>query len=112
MKNVTISRIEPSNPVLLTYIDKIKAWDKEGTIKLVKDNHVEPFYALYYNATFVGAGTIELDKENSLAKVALVNGCEDYYDKIQGVAERKFHQLVEQEFGTSDVEFSYVKKRG
>ena len=111
MKNVTISRIEPTNPVLLTYIDKIRSWDKEGTIKLVKDNHIEPFYALYYNATFFGAGTIELDKDNSLAKVALVNGRADY-DKIQNITENKFHQLIEKEFGTSDVEFSYVKKRG
>ena len=111
MKNVTISRIEPTNPVLLTYVDKIKSWDKEGQIKIVKDNHIEPFYALYYNATFFGAGTIELDKTSSVARVALVNGRNDY-DKIQNVTENKFQQLIEQEFGTNDIEFSYVKKRG
>ena len=111
MKNITISRIEPSNPILLTYVDKIKSWDKEGTMKIIKNNHVQPFYALYYNATFFGAGTIELDKEHSLAKVALVNSRSDY-EKIQNVTESKFHQLVAQEFGTNDIEFSYVKKRG
>ena len=111
MKNVTISRIEPTNPVLSAYVDRIKSWDKEGTIKIEKNNHIEPFYALYYDATFFAAGTVELDKESSKAKVSLVNGRSDY-DKIQSVTENKFYQLVANEFGTDKVEFSYVKKRG
>ena len=111
MKNLFISKIEPTNLVATFYVDKIKSWDKEGNFKLVKDDHVVPFYALYYNATFFGAGTIELDRANSLAKIALVNSRSDY-DKIQTVTETKFQQLVEKEFGTKDVEFSYVKKIG
>ena len=112
MKNLTISRIEPTNPVVLSYIDKVNEWDKEGTIQLRKDNHIIPFYALYYDATFLAAGTIEFDKVNSKAKVAMVNGSHFYYDDIQAAAISKFERLVENEYGTNDIEFSYAKKRG
>jgi len=112
MKNVTISKIEPTNPVISSYIDKINEWDKEGIVQLKRENHIIPFYALYYNTKFLAAGTIEFDKEKSKAKVAMVNGSYFDYEYIQNAAINNFQNLVEKEFGTNDIEFRYVKKRG
>lgn len=112
MKNVTVSRIDPTNPALLSYVDRIRAWDKEGTINLARNKNVEPFYALYYDAVFFGAGIIELDKENSIAKVEMINASMNDYDKIQSVAENKFEEIISKEYKTDDILFSYVKKRG
>ena len=111
MKNVTVSKIVPTNPVLLSYVDRIKSWDSEGKIKLVQDDHIIPFYALYYDAIFFGAGTIEFDKDKSLATVDMINGSMFDYNKIQTEAENKFEEIISKEFGTKEVKFSYVKKR-
>lgn len=112
MKDITVSKIEPTNPVLLSYIDRIKAWDKEGNIKLERNKHIDPFYALYYDATFFGAGMLLLDRENSVAMVEMINASMDDYNEIQNVAETKFQELIAKEYGTDKVNFSYVKKRG
>lgn len=112
MKDITVTKIIPTNPVLLSYVDKIRSWDKEGKMKLVQDEHVVPFYALFYDATFFGAGTIEFDKENSVAKVAMINAKMDTYNQIKKEAENKFQELLTSEFNTKKVEFCYIKKRG
>ena len=112
MKNLTISRIDPTNPVLATYVDKIKSWDEEGIIQITKDDNVVPFYALYYDAIFCGAGTIEFDRENSKAKVAMVNGYAYKNTELQFLAISQFEKLVSEQYGTHNIDFSYVKKRG
>lgn len=112
MKNLTISKIEPTNPAVAFYVDRIKAWDEEGTVQIMEDNHLLPFYALYYNATFFGAGTIQLDKETSKAKVAMVNGYAYKNIELQAAAISAFESLVTNNYGTVDIDFSYVKKRG
>lgn len=112
MKNITISKIEPANPVLLFYIDKIKSWDKEGELKLFKGEQILPFYALYYNAKLFGAGTIEFDKEKSKVKVSIVNGGLFSNNILQTEAISGFENIVDSEYDANNIEFSYIKKRG
>ena len=112
MKDITISKIDASNPVLLSYIDKIKSWDKDENLMLVKEKCIVPFYALYYDAKFFGAGTIEFDKENSRVKVAIINSGLFSNKMIQTETISRFEKIINNDFKTCDVEFSYIKKRG
>ena len=68
--------------------------------------------SIYLDSLFLAAGRIELDKEHSTAKVAMVNGSISYYDQIQEYATSSFKNLIHDEYACDDIEFSYIKKIG
>ena len=110
MKTISIGKVEPTNPAFKSYLKTAKSWDKENKIKLEKDDKLLPFYAIYLDGTFLAASTIDLDKENSRAKVAMINNSITYYDQIQAEASQKILDMLVNEYNAEEVEFSYVKR--
>ena len=112
MKNLTISRIDATNPVVRDYVNVIKSWNSDSEINVEKDNKILPFYAIYFNARFLAAGTISFDKETSVAQIAMINNSSSFYSSIiENEAQLGLESIALNEYQPKNIEFNRVKQK-
>ena len=112
MKNITISRIDATNPVVRDYVDAIKSWDNSNGINVEKDNKIIPFYAIYFNARFLAASTISFDKEKSLVQISMINNSNSFYSSlVEDEAQIELENIALSQYQPKNIEFSCVKKK-
>ena len=112
MKSVNIAEIQLSNPVLASYVKTINSWDEEGKFQIVKDNQIRPFYAIYLDDEFLGASTMQFDKETSDVNILMINGSNQNYDRIQEESTKKLTDIAFTQYNAKTVNVNHVKKIG
>lgn len=81
MENVWVRNIKVSNPLIASYIKRIKTWDEEDKFKIKEDE--EAFYAIYLDDQFLAASTMDYEPETLNVNILLINGSNQNYDRIQ-----------------------------
>ena len=110
MENVNISKIDSTVPNALAYVRKINSWDENGDFNIKKDEKLIPFYAIYFGDLFLAASVVELDKENSKAKIDMINGSIFDREVINQEATRKLTSMINDDYGINNIEVNHIKK--
>ena len=109
MPSITVSRIEPTNPVIASYVKTINNWNKEGHISIKENDNYKPFYAIYYDEHFLGASTIDFDKKKSLANIAILNGSINDHGLIQTKAIEELYNIANDTYNPKEIRLSYKR---
>ena len=109
MKTVSVSKLEPTNPIAAYYVKTIKSWDRENRFSIKKNNKVKALYPIYLDDNFLACATIHFNKKASMAKIEMINASLNYYDQIKRDATKELSEIVAEEYGTKDMVFSYIK---
>lgn len=95
MKNVSIASIKINNPLIATYVKRIKDWDGEQKFKINDDS----FYAIYLDEQFLGASTMDFDIESSNVDIILINGSIQNYEQVQTESTKQLTNIAFQNYG-------------
>lgn len=106
MKNVSIASIKINNPLIATYVKKIKAWDGEQKFKINNDS----FYAIYLDEQFLGASTMDFEPEASHVNILLINGSNQNYEQVQTESTKQLTNIALQNYGAKTVRINDGKK--
>lgn len=106
MKNISIANIKINNPLISTYIKKIKTWDQEQKFKINNDS----FYAIYLDEQFLGASTMDFDQEASNVNILLINGSSQNYEQLQTESTKQLTNIAFQNYGCKTARINEGKK--
>lgn len=108
MSEISIAKIKLNNPILAVYIKKIQSWENADNIcKHILENNNENsgFYGIFYNEKFLGASTLDYNKENACVDISIVNGSNCHYEEIQKASIEQLTNLAQNQYGKKIINF-------
>lgn len=106
MKKVWIANIKVNNPLIATYVKKIKTWDEEEKFQINDDS----FYAIYLDDQFLAASTMNFEPEASNVNILLINGSNQNYDRIQKESTEQLTNIALNNYGAKTARINNGKK--
>ncbi len=114
MKQIEITRIEVTNPMIEKYLNTIKFWDEERKFlpSLVNEISQKPnsFLGIFYGDEFLGASIYKINQEQSKANIQLMNGSIQHQEEIKEYFSSVTLNFLMDHYGEINVTFEHFNR--
>ena len=114
MKQIGITRIEVTNPMIEKYLDTIKFWDetKKFMPALINEQSQTPnsFLGIFYGDQFLGASVYKINQEKSKANIQMINGSIQHQEEIEKYFSNKVLDFLTNRYGEIEVTFEHLNR--
>ncbi len=101
----SVFKIEKNDINRPRYIKAMNSWNKYGNYKINKDAML---YAITFGELVLAGASVVMD--NNVAKVVFLNNSNCHEEEIRTAGTTQLSNLLEQEYGSIDTDFQYVKR--
>ena len=101
----SVFKIEKNDINRPRYIKTMNSWNKYGNYKINKDALL---YAIAFGDLVLGGASVIMDKK--VAKVIFLNNSTCHEEEIEKDGTIQLSNLLQQEYGSIDTDFQYVKR--
>lgn len=113
MREIGVTQIKSSNPMLSKYMNTIKFWDKDGNfINILKEDAkgaIKDVFGVFYGEKFLGASTLLLDPISMEADIHTINGSLGHKEEIEEFFTNELKEIALNQYGATSVIFNGKK---
>ena len=113
MREIGVTQIKSSNPMLSKYMNTIKFWDKDGNfISILKEDAkgaIKDVFGVFYGEKFLGASTLLLDPISMEADIHTINGSLGHKEEIEEFFTNELKEIALNQYGATSVIFNGKK---
>ena len=115
MREIGITQIKRSNPMLSKYMNTISFWDNDGKfISMLKEDAkgaIKDIFGVFYGEKFLGASTLSLDPESMEANIHTINGSLGHKEEIEEFLTTQLKEIAVKRYGATSVTFNGEKEQ-
>ncbi len=116
VKQIEITRIEVTNPMIEKYLNTIKFWDEERCFlpALMSNESEKPnsFLGIFYGDQFLGASVYKINHEQSKANIQLMNGSIQHQEEIKDYFSEKAASFLMNHDGDMEITIEHFNRDG
>lgn len=115
MREIGVTQIKRSNPMLSKYMNTISFWDQDGNfISMLKEDTkgaIKDIFGVFYGEKFLGASALLLDPISMEANIHTINGSLGHKEEIEEVFTQELREIAVKQYGATSVTFNGKKEQ-